>query len=565
MRNIRWQLLIAIGGLVLVVGLLVGQAPILQTTIPQPVSGGVYSEALVGTVTRLNPILDTYNQVDRDVDRMIYSGLVRFDQRGLPVEDLALAWSISADGTIYTFAIREDAVWHDSQPVTSDDVIYTFSKFRDDDYPGPDDLKAMWEEINVIRLDDHTLQFQLPEPFSPFLDYLAVGLLPDHLLRGVSAGSLIDHPFNIAPVGTGPFRFDGFVFEDESVIGLDLAAFEDYYGGRPFLDAVELRFFEDSLTALQAYNAGDIMGLGYVDETTLPSVLTNPQLNVHSVRVPQVGLVLLNSKHPEKTFLDDKQVRKALLVAVNREWIIAQAFDGQGIEANGPIFSGSWAYADDIPSLPYDTVVAADMLLNAGWELPIGASPGTDEYVRSKDEQLLAFELIYPNDSRHEQIAIMLQANWAFIGAQVTIRPVTSSAAMESQLKSKEFEAALAELDLSDYPDPDPYPFWHDSQVDTGQNYGGFTDRNISLWLEQARITANVPDRFTLYRNFQHRFQDQVPALLLYYPVFTYAIDTQVLGVSLGPLLDPSDRFQHINTWYLRARRTLEPTPTPGE
>ena len=105
-------------------------------------------------------------------------------------------------------------------------------------------------------------------------------------------------------------------------------------------------------------------------------------------------------------------------------------------------------------------------------------------------------------------------------------------------------------------PDPDPYPFWHDSQIETGQNYADFADRNISIWLEQARTTPDLARRTDLYESFQHRFRDQLPALMLYSPVYTTAIRSDVFGVTLGPLFDPSDRLAGISQWYLVARRS---------
>jgi peptide/nickel transport system substrate-binding protein len=109
------------------------------------------------------------------------------------------------------------------------------------------------------------------------------------------------------------------------------------------------------------------------------------------------------------------------------------------------------------------------------------------------------------------------------------------------------------------FPDPDPYPFWHDSQIETGQNYSGFSDRNISIWLEQARITPDSSRRAELYRSFQYRFQDQVPSILLYYEVYNYAIGVQIQGVSIGSVFDPSDRFNNIENWHIIARRNLNP------
>jgi len=148
MKKLRWPLLIALLALVVIGALLVSQRqtdlqPILEPEV-EPAEGGVYAEGLVGSLVRLNPLLDFYNRPDRDIDRLIYSGLLRFDERGLPQGDLASSWGISRDGTIYNFSLREEAVWHDGQPVTSDDVIFTIELMRSADSPLPADLVQFW-------------------------------------------------------------------------------------------------------------------------------------------------------------------------------------------------------------------------------------------------------------------------------------------------------------------------------------------------------------------------------------------------------------------------------------
>lgn len=563
MRNLRWQLLIAVGGFILVVGLLIGQTSDPTVAPPEPVAGGVYQEALIGSIIRLNPLLDSYNQVDRDINRLLYNGLVRFDLRGIPEPDLAESWAISADATLYTLTLREDAFWHDGEPVTSDDIIYTFSKFQDGDYPGPTDLKALWDDVNIIRLDERRVQFQLPEPFAPFLDYLTVGLVPDHLLRGVSAGELIAHPFNLDPIGTGPFAFDRFLTQDGAIQGVSLVANDAYFSQRPFLERVEFRLFSNSTAALEAYLGGEVQGIGRIDADTLTQVLESPQLNLHTARLPEFGLVFINLKHPEKTFLADKSFRQAMLLAVNRQWIINQSLGGQGLIPSGPILPFTWAYADGLEPFHFDPERAGTILDSMGWKLPTGAIPNTPEYQRGQDEVQLSIELTHPEDPFYRETANNLKASWEAIGIKTELNPVSSEELLEAYLEPRTFEAVLTDLNTSRFPDPDPYPFWHDSQTETGQNYSGFEDRNISIWLEQARITPDRSRRAELYRNFQYRFQDQIPALLIYYHVFNYAIDGQVQGVSIGPLIDPSDRFNKITDWHLLARRGLPSGSTP--
>jgi peptide/nickel transport system substrate-binding protein len=562
MRRIRWQLLIAFGGLLLLFGYLVGQSPTEERIAPEPIAGGTYREALIGMVSRLNPILDSYNQVDRDINRLLYRGLIQFDSRGIPQPDLAESWAVSADATLYTFTLRSDATWHDGEPVRSDDVIYTFSKFQEDGFPGPSDLHNIWEDIKFVQLDERTVQFQLPEPFAPFLDFVSLGLLPDHLLRGVAADELVDHPFNIQPIGSGPYQFDRYILEDEGIVGVRLIAFDNFYEGRPFLDEIEFYLYPDEGRALQAYLNDDVMGIGQVGSGVLERVLETPDLNLHSGSLPSLNLVFLNHNNAEKPFFAEKLFRQALLKAINRQWIIDNILDGQAIVAPGPIFPGTWAFLDSLRSITFNTKQAEELLEQLGWEVPSGTIHGTPEYVRTKDDVTLSFDLVHAMDPIQTAVAESLRQSWQFVGIQVNLIPADESAILDEYLEPRNFDVVLISINYGRYPDPDPYPFWHDSQVETGQNYGGFSDRNIGIWLEKARTTPDLLERADLYKNFQFRFQDQVPALLLYSPVFSYAIDSQVQGVRIGTIHDPSDRFANITEWYIRFRRPSASSPS---
>lgn len=562
MRKLRLPLLIATLGIILVVVLLLRQSSTPGVIAPQPVEGGAYSEALIGEIQRLNPILDDFNQPDKDIDRLIFSGLVRFDSRGNPHKELAESWAISADASLYTITLREDVVWHDGEPVTADDVVYTFSKFQDESYPGPADLQEFWSEINIIRLDDRRVQFQLPEPFAPFLDYLTIGLLPDHLLRGVSAGALIDHPFNLRPIGTGPFKFDSFIVEEDTIVGVSLSAFEEYYQSRPFLDRVEFRTVPDAQAAYLAFQNEQVSGISRVDNTILDEVLEDPQLNLHTARLPRMGMLFINVKHPVKDFLADKAIRRALMLSLNREWIIQSALDGQAVLPVGPIMPGTWAFAEGLDPHTYDPIEAARILDEQEWELTAGAVPGTDEYVRSNEDQTLNLSLVHADDARATRIAELIESYWEAVGIQVTRTAVPAGEILTEYLERRDFEVVLDEIHYGRYPDPDPYPLWHDSQTETGQNYSGFEDRNSSIWLEQARTNPDPSRRADLYASFQYRFQDQLPSLPLYYPVYNFALDAQLQGVTIGPLFDPSDRFGSILEWHLLARRGAGPTAT---
>jgi peptide/nickel transport system substrate-binding protein len=560
-RKLRWPILITLLALVVIAALLLGQQPDLVPIVPaiEPATGGIYAEGLIGSMVRLNPLLDYYHAVDRDVDRLLFSGLLRFDDRGFPIADLADSWGISQDGTVYNFSIRQAANWHDGEPVTSDDVIFTLERMQEEGSPLPDDLRSLWQQVEVRRLDEKTLQFRLPEPFSPFLDYLTFGVVPQHLLGDLSLAQIIDAPFNLQPVGSGPYQFEQLIVEDGQIVGVALRAFDGYYGSPPFIEQFNFRYYTDAASALQAYRDGDILGISQVPADILPEVLAEPELDLHTGRLPNLTIVFFNLDDPQIKFLQDVSVRKALLAGLNRQRIIDRLLGGQAIQADSPIFPGTWAAYEDVAHIDYDPDLALKMLRDAGYTIP--AEGGS---VRQNDEGLaLSFEIIFDSET-HSEIALAIKEDWARLGVEVNLRPLTY-ADLITALDSRLYQSALVDLNLSRYPDPDPYPFWHQAQVTGGQNYARWNDRQASEYLEQARVTTDLAERTRLYRNFQVRFSQELPALLLYYPVYRYAVDQEVQGIRMGPLFDLSDRFNLVNTWFLVTRRTTgqQPSPTP--
>ncbi|MGE5073069.1 MAG: ABC transporter substrate-binding protein, partial [Anaerolineae bacterium] len=252
-------------------------------------------------------------------------------------------------------------------------------------------------------------------------------------------------------------------------------------------------------------------------------------------------------------------VRKALLMGMNRNYIISAFLKGEAIVADGPILAGSWAHYNGLKRVDYDPEGAVSLLKGEGYVIP--ASGGT---VRAKDNVPLTFTLVHPDDPLHTQIAQAIQQTWLQIGVQVNLQPVPTDQLIPNYLAPRSYQAALVDFNLSRTPDPDPYPFWHQSEAAGGQNYSQWDNRAASEYLEQARTESDFTARTRLYRNFQVVFQKELPALPLYYPVYNYGVDAQVHGVQIAPLYDASDRLAFINQWYLVTRRALQQTPEPS-
>ncbi|MCS7283406.1 MAG: peptide ABC transporter substrate-binding protein [Anaerolineae bacterium] len=547
MPTLHRQALVIAAGLALA-GIFLVYLAFTYTTVTVPAQGGAYVEGIAGFPYAINPLLVAYSEADRDVASLVFSGLTRLNSQGEVEPDLALRWEISLDGLTYVFHLRPGVRWHDGAPLTADDVLFTVRMLQDPDSPVPPDLRNLWSTVQVVKEDDLTVRFVLSEPFAPFLDYTTIGLLPAHVLENVPAAELSVHNFNLHPVGTGPFQVEA-VEQEGEIQSILLRAAPSYYGPRPYLDRVRFRFYPSDQSAFRAYRAGEVEGVAQIPLEILPQARQERGLNLYSAPIARQVLIFLNlGKKEELPFFQQKEVRQALMYGLDRQALVDNLLQGQALVAHSPVLAGTWAYYEGIHRYEYAPALAGALLEGAGWIL----TPGSP--VRMKGEQRLAFTLLVSTDPLQIAVAQEVARQWATMGIAVSIE---TAAPLEVQqaLERREYQAALVELTLPGH--PDPYPFWHQTQITGGQNYAGLDHRRISEVLETARITVDPNRQKEFYREFQELFADEVPAILLYQPVYTYGVGQKVQGVQIGPLMYPSDRLRTISSWYIATRRTI--------
>ena len=558
MKKYRWQIIIIfLTGIVVGILLLSEQPETPEVLSPeniQPLQGGVYTEALIGNFQRLNPLLDTYNSVDRDVDQLIFSGLVKFDDRGIPSGDLAESWGVSQDGSIYNFTIKESAYWHDGKPVSSQDVAFTVELMRQGGLTIPADIQAFWSDIEVIVLNEKNLQFQLPEPFSPFLDYLTFGLLPDHILGGMDYASIVEAAFNLQPVGTGPYKFGQLIVDGDWIQGVELTVNENYYDETAFIETVDFIYYADPITAWQAYQDGIVQGVSEISPDILDEALADEDLALYASRMPEFTILFINLDNPNAEYLSEYEVRKALHMGVNRQLIVDDLLNGQAVVTDSPILPGTWAYYKVADPVGYDQAAANDLLNQSGYVLSDRVDENEQvDVLRMKDDIFLEINLLYPDDPIYEAMAMQIQSNWIALGIDVSIEAVPYDLLINERLAQRDYEVALLNINLARTPDPDPYPFWNQVQATNGQNYSQWNNRMASEYLEKARVSNDFDERERMYHNFQVIFNQELPSLILYYPVYNYGISKEIQGVSVGPLFDSSGRLANFSDWYLES------------
>jgi peptide/nickel transport system substrate-binding protein len=315
------------------------------------------------------------------------------------------------------------------------------------------------------------------------------------------------------------------------------------------LEGVALRFYPDSGRAFQALGV-EAQGFGGLDAGQLAAVLESSGLALYSARLPMYGAVIFNQQNPGKLpFFQDEAARLALVQSIDREGVVAETLGAQAQVADSTILPGTWAFNPALAPAPYDPARAGQLLDGAGWVL--------NGSRREKAGQPLAFTLLVADSPIDKQIGEALRDGWAAIGVEVRVQALDPAELLARLAEpptaetGRGFEAALVEFSQGGLADPDPYPFWHGSQIAEGQNLSGFSNRDIDEALEIARADPNGVRRAELYRAYQQWFVESGAALLLYHPVYHYTLSCQVDGAQLTLLASPADRFRNLHEWRI--------------
>lgn len=541
----RREILIArLAVLFLLLGLTIVAVRFYQRHIVElPKPGGTYSEALVGSPKFINPVLAFSNDVDLDLSHLLFRGLYDVDSQGMVEHELASHEEVSQDQKTYIITIRRDAFWHDGQPITAHDILFTFDRILDPESQSP--YLKTFKGVRVEAIDDSTVRFTLPDPYAPFLSTLTVGLLPAHLWGDIPAANTSLTEYNLKPVGSGPFVFHS-LSKDRlgNIKSYRLIRNERFYGPRPYLDELIFRFhptIEEAVDAIRHKNAD---GLSFTTKN-VRSLLDNDKMNFRQLRLPQYTAVFFNQRNQ---FFKEKVLRQALERAVSKDAIIQEALGGAGEPIHTPILPGFLGHNPAVQGLAFNPVEARRMLDEAGWKLAEG------ETVRKKDGKELRFTLTTVDRSEYIRTVEMLHDAWNTIGVGLEIHLFSSNDIIKKVIKPRDYEALLFGEIVG--VDPDPYPFWHSSQsFDPGLNLAIFYNKQVDQLLEEARQTHDEEQRRIKYLHFQNILAEEQPAIFLYNPFYIYALPNNVKGFALERISIPSDRFHGVEEWYTNTRK----------
>jgi len=549
-RRIRWQILIASIS-ALTVLLLMSYLALTRASVARPLAGGDYIEGVVGAPVHLNPLVvdPAADPVAADIQRLVFEGLTRPGPDGLPMPALAESWAVDESGTVYTFTLRNGVTWHDGAPVTVDDVLFTLRAVQGPAFAGDQNVAAFWRTVLVDRVGERSVSFRLEAPFAPFLRLTGFPILPAHLLRNVPPEQWEVHPFNRLPVGAGPYRL--VELDEQRAL---LRANPRYFGATPFIETIELRFFRTEQEAFAALTRSEIQGLAFTGASALADVNLPRGIVRRQALLDGYTALSFNLRDGPLT---DLGTRRALATALDKDALIANVLAGKVMRLDTPILHGWWAETSDVSWYEPD-VARAMAQLDA-----LGYVPGADG-VRVRDGQPLVFPLLTDNSPVRRAVAEEIARQWSAIGVRIVIEPVEPPE-MQRRLEAREFTIALHGWQRLGS-DPDVFELWHSSQADRGRNYAGLADATIDELLASARKIYDIVDRAELYREFQERWVELAPGIILYQPILFHATVADLGDTIAVPpdaaasphlLIGREGRFVNVNRWYLRSAREI--------
>ncbi|MEO6078090.1 MAG: peptide ABC transporter substrate-binding protein, partial [Candidatus Andersenbacteria bacterium] len=486
------------------------------------------------------------SDVDSDLSRLVYSSLFTLDSSLSLQNDLAESYEISKDSKTYTVHIKHNVQWSDGKPLTADDVVFTIQSIQNSQYASP--LASSFQGVQVQKIDDYTVSFALQQTtYAPFLSNLTVGIAPKHVWESIPPKSVGLAEQELKPVGSGPYKFQELTTKKKTgeATAIKLTRNNAYYGTRPYITNIAFSFFNTHEEAISALTSGKVDGIGYLPVSLLTDVQRHPSLEIHSLLLPQYFALFFNAG--KNSALGDAGVRAALALATDRTAIIQDALQNQGEFMGLPIPSGTFDFSD-IKNPVFDIQKAQQNLDDAGWKL------NTQDNTRTKDGKQLHVTITTTDWPEYIKTAELIQRQWKQAGIQVDINSVSTGTIQQTVVAPRDYEILLYGENLS--ADPDPYSFWHSSQVKSpGLNLSLLQDKDTDKYLEAARKATDTNARQEALHAFVQRFLDINPAIILYRPHYLYVSKNNVQGMGITNGALPSDRFNDVSHWYVETKR----------
>lgn len=509
-----------------------------STLVDSPKPGGVYIEGMVGEVNNLNPLF-VNGSVDNSVNRLIFNGLVRYDTRGRIAPDLAKSWRVADDGQKYIFTLKDDITWHDGEPFTASDVVFTVQAIQNP--LTRSNLFSNWNGITVTSQGNNTVTFELPGSFAPFLNALTLPILPEHLLKDIDSARLRTASFNASPIGTGPFQFQALRTGQTNNRQIELTKNNNYFRGSPKLDRFIIRLYENANDLSTALKNREITAAVDLNSDVLADFETDNSIRIETMPLNSGVYAFFKTTSP---LLKDTTVRQALVKAINRQAIL-QVFESRYAPLKTPLLPSQLGF-DKRYSQTTNIAESEKILDKKGWKKG-------DDGVRQKGSQKLAYSLVTVDNPEYKTVATNLKEQWSEIGVDINIEYLTPDQLQQSAIAAHLYDILLYSISIGQ--DPDVYAYWHSSQIKTGGvNFSEWSSPLADTSLDIGRTRYDNVLRQARYKTFMNEWLRGAPAVALYQPRFNYAYHQNARGFVSFPADSPAERLTNVQEWTVNTR-----------
>jgi len=512
-----------------------------------PTSEGAFVEAAPESPHNLNPLLSV-NDSDRDLSRLIFSSLLKYNEKNELTPDLAESYEISKDGKTYTIKLRNNIFWHDGEQFSASDVVFTVNAAQNPEYNSP--LRTGWQSVKAEATDANTVVLTLKTPYSAFAENLALlGILPKHIWEKVVPQNFPLANFNFKPVGTGPYRFVKLQKDALGrIISVTLIANSNYFSSVPFIKNFIFKFYLSEEEAVSAFNRKEADGLllqTAQNKNQLRGLQNSSVFSLPSLRV--YGL-FLNTNDP---LLGARYIREAISYAVDRKEILSKLFSDEGKIAAGPIPPAALGSSPDIAGYSYDPKKTAKILEKNKW---IKNEEGVYEKKIGKNKEASPLKFTIITAKSMELPATLIRDYLKNVGIEADLKILGLREIQQDYLRTKNYNAILIGESYTD--SVDPYVFWHGTAIkEPGLNLSLYANKSVNKILEDARQITDSVKRAKKLEEFQKLILKDAPAVFLYSPNYIYVVNNAVRNIKLDSLVIPSYRFSKVNEWYVETKR----------
>ncbi len=500
----------------------------------RPVEGGIYMESSVGSLRNLSPFAQAPSIFERDLRRLIYRGLLRYDPVLGEIESGLADHRISDDGKTYFLTLKPTARFQDGALVTTDDVIFTFEKLiQDPNFPNRV-LHDAFEYVTIDVVDDRELAFHIPEKNVFFPSLLSVPIVPAMYFQGALIEEVVDpdFPFNKDPIGAGPFRFKQVVPNDDGSFRVFLEPNQFYYAGKPLLEQVVFYVYP-TFEHLQlqsnwptAFSALPFRALEEFESRLFGEFVSREYI------LPRFVGVFFNLDRP---IVEKMPVRQALEKSMNKDQVIEEE-TGWGRVDSPFFFEGLELWHE------YDPKGARALLRDNGF--PYNSKEERRTFGRGGD--MVDLRMITSTDPPvYSRFAQRIAKRWEQeLGIEVEVDILNPQEFIQA-LEAREYDMVLFGQDFSE--NSDLLSLWHSSQ--SGKlNLSNLTRDDIDFLIDDYRFSGAQNELAQLSK----KLSELVPAVVFATPKYKFLLSKHLKGFSstFGNIHAHADRFEGIGKWY---------------